>query len=66
MKLFQLQADAKFYANNVDDAFAKLANHFERLRTGGDSYFVTEGEITVCNVVKETPLASLSTFRPLL
>lgn len=53
MKLFQLQADAKFYAENIDDAFAKLANHFERLRTGGESYFVTEGEITVCTVVKE-------------
>lgn len=66
MKLFQLESNAKFYAENIDDAFAKLANHFERLRTGGESYFVTEGEITVMTVVKEGALPDGSSFRPLL
>ena len=53
MKLFQLQADAKFYAKNIDDAFARLAKHFERLRDGGDDNFITEGEIVVSTIVKE-------------
>lgn len=35
-KLFELKVDAKFYADNIDDAFAKLAKHFADLADGGN------------------------------
>lgn len=35
-KLFKLKADAEFEAENIDDAFRILAEHFKNLSNGGD------------------------------
>jgi hypothetical protein len=41
-KLFSIKADATFYAYDIDDAFKKLAYHFEHL-SDDDEFFSTGG-----------------------
>lgn len=46
MMLFRLRADATFYADDIDDAMSKLADHFRAVGSGElpeDSPFTSGG-----------------------
>jgi hypothetical protein len=49
MKTFKLQADATFQAENIDDAFEKLSDHFRDLYLHGvdGESIVESGSISV-------------------
>jgi len=47
---FNLFADCEFDADNIDDAFVKLAKHFLTLHEGEDSPLINNGQIEVVPV----------------
>ena len=53
LKLFKLTADCEFYAENISDAFAELANYFKNIM-GSEEYerIFVGGEISI-HPVKE-------------
>jgi len=53
MKRFNFRADAYFSAENLDDAFNRLAEHFKRVMDGKDSELFEDGEMHLepCDVV---------------
>lgn len=57
MKLFKLEADAFFYADNIDDAMAKLSEHFKNMHCDDAPPFsiIVEGQIKI-KPVKEKPV----------
>jgi len=50
MKLFKLKADVDFYAEDIEDAFDKLNNHFFYLANSGDfedPQIIVKGDIEI-------------------
>lgn len=47
MKTFRLTADAEFQAENIDDAFQRLAQHFALLAAGGEPAVLTAGTVLI-------------------
>lgn len=47
MKEFRLEGDFLFDAQNIDDAFKKLVEHFQRMERGEDSDLIKLGEIHI-------------------
>ena len=48
MKTFALRADCTFQAEDIEDAFKRLAEHFRALGAGEDAPFILEsGDISI-------------------
>lgn len=47
MKKFTMKADIEFYADDIVDAFMRLARHFDSLIDDEDSQLITLGEIKI-------------------
>lgn len=47
MRSFRIVADAEFLAEDVDDAFLKLAEHFRALAAGDDTSLIEAGTVEI-------------------
>lgn len=53
MKRFRFQADIEFDAEDIDDAFARLAQHFSALCNEEESELGQRGEMTIYPIPQE-------------
>jgi hypothetical protein len=55
MKIFHFVADARFEAEDIDDALTKLALHFKDVRDGRESTLDQIGSIGINAYITEEP-----------